>query len=61
MKTLISNPADLVGSHRRFGRVGPVYQVLKKVDAVMLSIVVVQTGETLNYPASKALQDPEAE
>jgi hypothetical protein len=61
MKTMISNSGDLVGSYRRFGREGPVYQVLKKVDSRMLSIVVVQTGETLNYPASKALQDPEAE
>lgn len=56
-----SSSADLVGSYRRFGREGPVYHVVGNVDAGMLSIVVVQTGETLNYPASKALKDPEAE
>ena len=61
MKTLIANYADLVGSYRRFGREGPVYQVVGRVDAGMLSILVVQTGEILNYPASKALEDPEAE
>ena len=58
---MISSSVDLVGSYRRFGREGPVYQVVKMVDSGMLSIVVVQTGETLNYPSAKALKDPEAE
>jgi hypothetical protein len=52
---------DLVGTYRRFGHEGPVYQVLKESGEGMVKIVVVETGEKLDYPQEQALADPEAD
>ena len=61
MKTLSRKTDDLIGTYRTFGEAGPVYEVLRKVDGATVHIVVVETGEELNYPAAEALNDPEAE
>ena len=61
MTTLASPPAcsDLVGTYRTFGEYGPVYHVLRRADGQKVHVVVVQTGEELDYPAEQAAQDPE--
>ena len=61
MQTLARTTDDLIGTYRSFGEAGPVYEVLHRVDAVMVRIVVVETGEELDYPVAEALIDPEAE
>jgi len=52
--------ADLVGSFRTFGEYGPTYQVVSTVNGQKVHVVVVQTGEELDYPAAQALEDPES-
>lgn len=54
---------DVLGSFRTFGPVGPVYEVLRALEPVtgsnvMLRIRVVESGEELDYPLSDALDDP---
>lgn len=51
---------ELIGTYRNFGTEGPVYQVLNQVNEAKVHVVVVQTGEELDYPANQALSDPEA-
>jgi hypothetical protein len=63
MNALASSPtvADrLVGDFRTFGPEGPVYEILGKVDEKRVHIVVVESGEELDYEVSEAIQDPEA-
>lgn len=52
--------ADLVGTFRTFGEYGPVYEVMRPVNGQKVHVVVVQTGEELDYPTEQALSDPEA-
>jgi hypothetical protein len=59
--TLPRTADDLVGTYRSFGTEGPVYQVTGKVNGKQVHVVVVQTGEELDYPADQALADPEAQ
>lgn len=61
MKTLAPTTDALVGTYRKFGQDGPVYQVLRMLHEQAVRIVVVETGEELDYPAEQALTDPEAE
>jgi hypothetical protein len=51
----------VVGDFRTFGPDGPAYQVLEILDAPegRVRIQVLESGETLDYPALQALQDPE--
>lgn len=49
----------LVGSYRRFGD-GPVYQIVSMVDGDTAVIRVVESGEELEYPLAKILDDDEA-
>jgi hypothetical protein len=49
---------DLVGSWRRFGKLGPVYEVLREVNHKKVRIRVLETGEELEYPTSEVLADP---
>lgn len=60
MNTHVRTIDDLVGTHRTFGEVGPVYCVLSKRDEAEVRVRVIVTGEELNYPAAQALEDPEA-
>lgn len=50
--------ADLVGTFRTFGEYGPTYQIVSTVNGQKVHVVVVQTGEELDYPVEHALQDP---
>ena len=61
MKALARTVDDLVGTFRTFGDEGPVYQVVSKVNGEKVHVVVVQTGEELDYLVEQALNDPEAE
>ncbi|MFN0080123.1 MAG: DUF5397 family protein [Prosthecobacter sp.] len=62
MQTLTApqTAADLVGTFRSFGDDGPVYEVTSTVNGQKVHVVVVQTGEELDYPVAQALADPEA-
>jgi hypothetical protein len=51
---------DLIGSYRSFGTEGPVYQVTRPVNGAKVHILVVQTGEELDYPIEQAQRDPVA-
>lgn len=61
MKTLAPPraAAELVGTFRSFGEYGPTYRVIRPVTGQKVHVVVVQTGEELDYPLEQALQDPE--
>jgi hypothetical protein len=61
MNTATLPSKELVGTFRRFGTEGPVYEILAVADPESLHIVVVESGETLIYPTKKALRDPEAD
>ena len=50
----------LVGSFFRFGKDGPVYEVMQLENDEMARICVVRTGEVLSYPIADILGDPEA-
>ena len=57
-------PEDLIGAVRRFGRTGPVYEVLSvaasdEPNAPAMRIRVIRSGEELNYQLSDILADPE--
>ena len=52
--------AKLVGSFRRFGELGPAYQVLSIDGHDTATIIVLESEEKLQYPIAKILADPEA-
>jgi len=56
-------PANLTGSWRRFGAVGPVYQIIGEVAGLqnrdrVMRIRVLETGEEVNYKLAAILDDP---
>jgi hypothetical protein len=56
-------PANLVGTWRRFGPVGPVYEIIGTADELpngdrMMRIRVVETGEEVDYRFTEILDDP---
>ena len=58
-----SQPASIVGTWRRFGSVGPVYQVIAEGDALpngdrLMRVRVVETGEEIDYRLTKVIADP---
>ena len=59
----IPKPMDLVGSIRRFGPTGPVYEVCGVVgdrndEQAMLLVEIPETGETVEIPYLQAVFDP---
>ena len=52
----------LIGTFRRFGDLGPVYDVLdiarSSPDESRMHIRVVESGEELDYPYSAIIEDP---
>jgi hypothetical protein len=50
----------LVGTYRTFGAEGPLYKITAKVGETKVRIVVVESGEELDYLIERALRDPEA-
>ncbi len=61
MNTLARTADDLVGTYRTFGEYGPLYEVVSKVDETEVHILVVESGEELDYSIEEALLDPVAE
>ena len=56
-------PKTLIGTYRRFGTLGPVYEILasgapRPDGAPTLRIRVLESGEALDYPLAAALDDP---
>jgi hypothetical protein len=66
MNRAIPNPADLIGSYKRFGDFGPVY-VVEAVGAqlpggdVSLRLRLLETEELVDLPYSMVLRHPEAD
>lgn len=62
-RSFIPEPPRLVGTFRRFGPLGPTYEItaagkeLPDGDVTM-RIRVVESGEELDYPFSSIIQDP---
>ena len=61
MNMLARTADDLIGTYRMFGADGPVYRVIGKAGEGKVRIVVVESGEELDYLLARALSDPEAE
>ena len=62
-RRFIPEPPRLVGTFRRFGSVGPVYEITaagkEMPDGdVTMRIRVVESGEELDYPYSAIIEDP---
>jgi hypothetical protein len=53
--------AGFVGEVRRFGPDGPAYEVVDRSGPGEVRIVVVQSGEQLDYPIADLLADPVAD
>jgi hypothetical protein len=56
-------PDNLVGTWRRFGAVGPVYEIIRAGAELgsgdrLMRIRVVETGEELDYRLAEILDDP---
>jgi hypothetical protein len=56
-------PSNLVGTWRRFGSVGPVYEIIGAGTELpggdrLMPIRVVETGEEINYRLTEILDDP---
>ena len=47
-----------VGSIRRFGKFGVLYEVLRIINATTALIRVIETGEETTYPLADLLLDP---
>jgi hypothetical protein len=57
-------PASLVGTWRRFGLFGPVYEIISVENKlpngdVLMRVRVVESGEELDYRFADILDDPE--
>ena len=57
------HPGDMVGTWRRFGAVGPVYEIIGAGDELpggdrLMRVRVVETGEELDYRLAEILDDP---
>jgi hypothetical protein len=52
-------PSLLVGTVRRFGTNGTLYEVLRQVDDTSVLIHVLDTQEETRYPIAAALRDPD--
>ena len=51
---------ELVGTYHRIGEIGPPYEVLSVAGPGYVRIMMLESGETLDYPVSEAKGDPEA-
>ena len=52
-------PEKLVGTFRRFGEFGPVYEILAMQAGGMVEIEVPETGEKTSVSLDEVLEDPE--
>jgi hypothetical protein len=61
--SMIPQPQNLVGTWRRFGAAGPVYEIIGLGKELpdhdrMMRVRVVETGEELDYRLAEILDDP---
>jgi Family of unknown function (DUF5397) len=61
--TKLPLPANLVGTWRRFGMAGPVYEIISAGEELpggdrRMRVRVVETGEELDYRLAEILDDP---
>ncbi|CAA2106567.1 hypothetical protein MBUL_03737 [Methylobacterium bullatum] len=59
----LPNPQGLVGTWRRFGQVGPVYEIVSVGNALadgewLMRVRVLETGEEIDYRLTDVLDDP---
>jgi hypothetical protein len=59
----LPQPANLIGTWRRFGSVGPVYEIIASGDELpgvdrLMRVRVVETGEELDYRLVEILDHP---
>ena len=59
----LPQPANLVGTWRRFGSVGPVYEIIGAGRELpggdrLMRVRVVETGEEVDYRLAEILDDP---
>lgn len=60
---MIIQPKSFVGSWRRFGPVGPVYEIIGSGDMLpdgdwLMRVRVLETGEEIDYRLTAILDDP---
>jgi hypothetical protein len=48
---------DFVGTYRRFGKTGPVYEVVEVEDDETVRICLVESGREERYPAAEVRKD----
>ncbi|GJE70128.1 DUF5397 family protein [Methylorubrum podarium] len=58
-----AKPHSLIGTWRRFGSAGPIYEIVGKGEpstgaSSFMRVRVVETGEELAYPLAHILDDP---
>ena len=61
--TMLPEPQNLIGTWRRFGLVGPVYEIIALGKALpehdrWMRVRVVETGEEVDYRFTDILDDP---
>jgi hypothetical protein len=59
----LPQPANLVGTWRRFGSVGPVYEIIGSGKELtggdrLMRVRVIETGEEVDYRLAEILDDP---
>ena len=50
--------AELVGTYRRIGEIGPPYEVVAIARSGKVQICLLESGELVEYPTRDARQDP---
>ena len=53
-----ADPIELVGTVRRFGTFGVLYEIVRRINDTSMWIKVLDTGEELAYPTAKIQLDP---
>ena len=53
-------PQRFIGTFRRFGPVGPVYEVIGALPGrdQLMRVRVIETGEEVEYPLTQIIDDP---
>jgi len=59
---MIIEPQTLVGTWRRFGPIGPVYEIIgagrETNNDQIMRVRIVETGEEADYPLASIIDDP---
>lgn len=59
----LAQPQSLIGTWRRFGLVGPVYEIIAQAGTapdgdLLMRVRVVESGEEIDCPLAQILEDP---